>query len=62
VRPTRRSSSGVKDVSDLARDACFVFQRSLFRKLYGIPLLPASERAVVRCDDITDGFHRLGLC
>jgi hypothetical protein len=63
MRPTRRNSNGVEGGSDLARDARFVFQRSIFRKLYGVPLPPASERAVVaRCDDITDGFQRLGPC
>ena len=63
MRPTRRNSNGVEGGPDLARDARFVFQRSIFRKLYGVPLPPASERAVVaRCDDITDGFQRLGTC
>jgi hypothetical protein len=62
MRPTRRSSSGVEEVSDFARDARFVFQRSLFRELYGIPLLPASERAVARCDDIVVGFQHLERC
>ena len=63
MRPTRRNFNGVEGGPDLARDARFVFQRSIFRKLYGVPLPPASERAVVaRRDDITDGFQRLGTC
>jgi hypothetical protein len=63
MRPTRRSSNGVEDVSDLARDACLVFQRSVFRKLYGVPLPPASERAVVaRFDNITVGVQHLEPC
>jgi hypothetical protein len=55
----RRSSDGVEEVSDVARDARLVFQHSLFRKLYGIPLPPAPERMLARCDDITVGFQQL---
>jgi hypothetical protein len=61
MRPTKRSFNGVEEVSGLTRDACFVFQHSLLRKLYGVPLLSTSERLVARCDGITVDFQRLGL-
>ena len=38
MRPTKRSSNGVEEVSDLAGDARFVFQHSPFRELYGTSL------------------------
>ena len=62
MRPTKRSSNGVEEVSDLAGDARFVFQHSLFRELYGIPLPPASERMVARCDDIAVSFQHMEPC
>ena len=60
MRPTRRSSNGVEDFSDLARCACFVFQHSLVRELYGVSLLPAPDCVVAHRDDINGGFQRFG--
>ena len=62
MQPTSRSFNGVEEVCDLARDARFAFQHSLVRKLYGVPLPPASEPMVARCDDITVGVQHLEPC
>jgi hypothetical protein len=62
MRPTRRNFNGVEGGPDPARAARFVFQHSPLWKLYGVPLPPASEQMVARCDDITGGFQYLEPC
>lgn len=57
----RRSSNGIEEISNVAVDARYVFQRSTFRELHCIALPSASKPLVARCDDIDGGFQRQGF-